>query len=42
MKIGQSMALVTFVMGTTGIALVAYGMKAFRGEPVARVTWSVG
>ncbi len=41
MKIGQSMALVTFVMGITGIALVAIGLGAFR-RSLSRVTWSVG
>ena len=35
MKIGESMALVTFVMGVTGIALVAYRDGGVSREPVA-------
>ena len=38
-SIHYSMALVTFVMGTIGTLLIAYGLKAFRGS-VSRVTWS--
>jgi len=38
-KIHYSMALVTFVMGTIGTFLIAYGLKAFRGS-LSRVTWS--
>jgi MFS family permease len=40
-KIHYSMALVTALMGTIGIALIAYGLKAFRGSP-SRVTWDAG
>jgi MFS family permease len=39
MKINYSMALVTFVMGTAGTILIAYGLKAYRGS-LTRVTWS--
>jgi MFS family permease len=38
MKIHYSMALVTFVMGTLGSCLIAYGLKEFRGS-MSRVTW---
>jgi MFS family permease len=36
--IHYSMALVTVVMGILGVALIAYGLKAFRGS-VARADW---
>jgi MFS family permease len=38
-SIHYSMALVTFVMGTIGTILIAYGLKAFRGS-LDRVTWA--
>lgn len=38
LKINYSMALVTFVMGVSGTALIAIGLGPFRGS-VARVTW---
>jgi MFS family permease len=38
MKIHYSMALVTGVMGTLGVALLAYGLKSFRGS-LSRVDW---
>jgi MFS family permease len=41
LKINYSMALVTFVMGTIGTLLIAYGLKAFRGS-LSRVTWATG
>jgi MFS family permease len=41
LKIHYSMVLVTFVMGAIGIALIAYGLKSFRGS-LSRVTWSAG
>jgi MFS family permease len=39
LKIHYSMALVTLVMGVLGVALIAYGLKAYRGS-LARVTWT--
>ncbi len=38
-SIHYSMALVTFVMGTIGTLLIAYGLKAFRGS-LSRVIWT--
>ncbi len=38
LKVHYSMALVTFVMGSIGVALVAYGMKSDRAS-LTRVTW---
>ncbi len=37
-KVHYSMALVTFVMGSAGVALVAYGLKSYR-DSLTRVTW---
>ncbi len=38
LKIHYSMSLVTFVMGALGVALISYGLKAYRGS-LSRVTW---
>jgi MFS family permease len=41
MKIHYSVALVTFVMGTLGVTLIAYGLKSYRAS-LSRVTWVQG
>jgi MFS family permease len=38
LKVHYSMALVTFVMGSLGVALVAYGLQSYRAS-LTRVTW---
>lgn len=39
LRIHHSMALVTFVMGVLGVAILSYGLKAFRAS-LSRATWS--